>query len=375
MKTAISMKLAALIILSALFTALSCSQPTQTTIDAAGEENEETSVEENEELSVEEETSVEENEELSVEEETSGLEIAGTVVEYSSRGIAFSMITVPGGIIFPTGIDDSGRETVETSFLIGETEVPYSLWSTVRTWAQNRGYRISAGQRGSQGMTGGGGPFAAGNTAEPVTGITWYDAVVWCNALTEWINARKGTSLEPVYYYRQGGNLCKNSENLDAFAKEEDHHQFGSAWAAPEANGLRLPSSKEWELAARWQGSTSVNAAEGFNDPFFCRGDSASGAGADYSNETATRNVAVYDTAKTANVGSKNANGLGLFDMSGNVYEWCYDWSAGSEGRLRVTRGGSVFDLSYYMQIGLVGFAATDAQYSDIGFRVVCTRQ
>jgi formylglycine-generating enzyme required for sulfatase activity len=202
--------------------------------------------------------------------------------------------------------------------------------------------------------------------------ITWYDAVVWCNALTELINEQEGTSRKPVYYYRQGGGICKNSSTIEVFTKEDEAYNFGSAWVDLEADGFRLPLGKEWELAARWQGNKTVNAAEGFSDPFFCKGDSASGAAAAYTNETETRKVAVYNTAKTARVGSKNANGLGLFDMSGNVYEWCYDWNPGSEGRLRVTRGGSYMDFTpYMMQIGLAGFAAADAQYSETGFRVV----
>jgi formylglycine-generating enzyme required for sulfatase activity len=302
---------------------------------------------------------------------------AGTIVHYSVESINFSMMTVPDGTAFPTGIDDRGRETVENAFMIGETEVPYALWNTVRTWAQNKGYSVSAGQAGRQKTEG-----EPDSTQEPVTSITWYDAVVWCNALTEWLNDQTGTSLKPVYYYRQGGSLCKNSVAIEAFVRENAAHQFGSVFAESSADGFRLPASKEWELAARWQGS-AVNTVNGWSNPYFCKGNSASGAQAAYIDETmdetatpdekeaATRAVAVYNKAKTAKVASKRANGLGLFDMSGNVYEWCYEWKAGGEGRLRVIRGGSIIDLAYYMQIGLAGFAATDAHYTDIGFRLV----
>ncbi|MDR2445677.1 MAG: formylglycine-generating enzyme family protein, partial [Treponema sp.] len=214
------------------------------------------------------------------EEENSVQEIAGTVVNYSARNITFSMITVPGGIVFPTGVDDSGRETVENAFMIGETEVTYSLWNTVRTWAQNRGYRISSGRAGSLQTAGGPGPFAATSDREPVTSIAWYDAAVWCNALTEWVNAQTGTSLNPVYYYRQGGSLCKNSVNLETFVREDEAHQFGSVFADSAADGFRLPAAKEWEVAARWQESEAINAVNGLSDPYFCKGDSASGAAA-----------------------------------------------------------------------------------------------
>ena len=345
------MKLTLPFMFSALIMAAGCSQITQT---AVGNTNEEPG-------------------EHEANGENPVFEIPRNIVSYSVKGITFSIAAVPGGLTYPAGIDDSGRETVEAAFLIGETEVTYALWSTVRTQARNRGYRISSEQAGSQGTAGGGSPFAAVSTQEPVTNITWYDAVVWCNALNELINLQEGTSLEPVYYYRQGGGVCKNSAYLEAFAKEDEDHEFGSAWADPAARGFRLPLSREWELAARWQGNKTVNAAEGFSEPFFCKGDSASGAAEAYTGEAATRNVAVYDTAKTTPVGSKTANGLGLFDMSGNVYEWCYDWSAGAEGRLRITRGGSIFDLAYYMQIGLTGFAGADARYTDIGLRVACT--
>jgi formylglycine-generating enzyme required for sulfatase activity len=226
-----------------------------------------------------------------------------TVITYSAQGVTFSMMPVTGGVTFPTGTDDDGRETVEANFYIGETEVTYALWNTIRSWAQSRGYSISAGQAGSQETSGGNRPFAGANSLEPVTKITWYDAVVWCNALTEWINAQEGTFLEPVYYYRQNGSsgedLCKDSGAIEAFVKENESYQFGSPYTGQQADGFRLPSGAEWELAARWQGGKTSNAVPGFSNPSFCAGNSAGGAADAYTNEAATRAVAVYNTAKT----------------------------------------------------------------------------
>jgi formylglycine-generating enzyme required for sulfatase activity len=138
------------------------------------------------------------------------------------------------------------------------------------------------------------------------------------------------------------------------------------------ADGFRLPTSAEWELAARYAGK-SGNTVPGYTDPYLQRGDSATGAGSSWSNSE-TMLYAVYGTGKAATVGSRRPNGLGLYDMSGNVYELCFDSGDGSENR-RAIRGGSYIDMPSYMAVGKCDmFTPEDTPYNDIGLRVVRTQ-
>jgi formylglycine-generating enzyme required for sulfatase activity len=269
----------------------------------------------------------------------------------------FNMVYVPGGVTFPTGMSDDGTATVTGAYEIGETQVTYELWYAVRGWAESNGYTFysNPGREGSSGTTQNTTPGA--NKQEPVTYVTWFDTAVWLNALTEWVNAKTGSSLTAVYYYDSlYAGVAKNSTPTSNFVKESGGYTYASAYAKPGTTGFRLPGSDEWELAARWRNDTvNVVSASG-SGPWFTKGDSASGATASYSNTTATNAVAWYSSnssSKTQPVKGKAANALGLYDMSGNVWEWSFDWYPGNSSSYRMLRGGCWSNVATYgLQLG-----------------------
>lgn len=248
---------------------------------------------------------------------------------------AFSMVSVPGKS-FKTGVTDAGTASVTGAFSLGETEVTYELWYAVKSWAVANGYYFAnQGKEGSAGTVG-----AAPTTAKthPVTTVNWRDAMVWMNALTEFYNLKNGTNYTCVYYSDSSYTTPKRDSRDGAygFSINTTAGSADNPYVKSDATGFRLPTSNEWELAARY-----VSDGNGDGDIFdageYYPGNYASGATAGYSDSTATGLVAVYGTTSTAAVKSKNSNALGIYDMSGNVFEWCSDWFTAQT--TRVSRG------------------------------------
>lgn len=250
---------------------------------------------------------------------------------------------------------------VDDPFWIAETEVTYELWKEVYNWATHeargaRQYRFqNPGRRGETGRE----DLSA---QQPVTAINWRDAMVWCNALTEYYNAANGTSHGCVYTHE--GQVVRDSTHAnwtvcDAVVTDES------------ANGFRLPTNAEWQLAARYIDGKS-----------WLPGDHVSGdsSGPSWSMDGRGRSEVFGDYAwywsnsgrTTKAVGGKIPNALGVYDMSGNVVEWCFDWiDPQSVAFGRIYRGGYYACVEGEIFVGNVYAGLPDFLNWMVGFRFV----
>jgi formylglycine-generating enzyme required for sulfatase activity len=237
------------------------------------------------------------------------------------------MVPVPGKTVNKkTGIAGApfftaGTNPVEVgNFKIAAVKVPYQLWYTVRIWAESseRGpikYSFSENS-GSEGTTDTSGDVAQPSKVhkyDPVMDVSWLDAVIWCNAYSDWAREVMGENTQPVY--KKDGAVLRVSP----------FYSYSSTLAPdppdPGIRGYRLATEAEWEFAARGGDPN----AEAWNYQY---------PGGNNKDEVAWHSG--NDGGMSHWVGLKAPNTLGLYDMGGNGREWCWDIYSGTK---RVSRG------------------------------------
>jgi len=236
------------------------------------------------------------------------------------------MVFVQGGTLM-----QGSREVTLSDFELGKYPVTQALWEAVMGEGSN--------------------PSRFEGPRRPVERVSWYDAVAFCNRLN-------ALAQMPFCYFSD--EQCTRPYALEGKLPNE-----GPVFYKPTAGASRLPTEAEWEYAGRggqFHTKTEYAGTDRVEDAGWYSKNSSS---------------------ETNPVGLLQPNALGLYDLSGNVFEWCWDWYGDDfpkgkpnpvgpqKGEFHVVRGGAwINDNNYYMRLSNSYHYSLNNRTSRFGFRI-----
>jgi len=239
------------------------------------------------------------------------------------------------------------------TFFIDEYPVTAAYFKAVSDWANNNGYNFNIG-------------FGDGN--KPITMVNWFDCLKWCNALSELDKLTPVYNVDGSLEAYKSGNKIPNCD-LDA-------------------DGYRLPLEAEFEYAARAEGKDAGNifAGQGIDKEcckyvnIKCEDPDCKICTEQFNNETNCRMKEIED------VGQREPNSLGIYDMSGNILQWCFDDMINynnigtisnpisNNNKFRCVRGCAAIYSDFYNKTSSRQCCNIKFRLPNLGFRVVRTK-